>query len=99
MPTPMFRTLVIALILVVLPVTVSAEEAGQAVQRRGAEAMAFDGLVRRPIGLLGTALGTGLFIVTLPFSALGGNADEARETLVVEPARDTFSRCLGCWED
>lgn len=61
-----------------------------------AEMMILDGLVYRPLGLAGTIIGTGLFIVTLPFSLPGGNAGEAGERLVVEPARDTFTRCLGC---
>ena len=67
--------------------------------RPSAEAMAFDGLFRRPLALVGTALGAGLFVATLPFSALGGNVEQAGEALVLEPARDTFSRCLGCPRD
>ncbi len=63
----------------------------------GAGGMAFDGLFVRPISLLGTVLGSVLFVVTLPFSAISGNVDEAADTLVMEPARFTFTRCLGCW--
>lgn len=64
----------------------------------GAE-MIIDGLLVRPISLVGTVLGTAVFIVTLPFSALGGNVGEAGEMLVVGPASYTFTRCLGCWRD
>lgn len=64
-----------------------------------AEAMIVDGLVYRPLSLAGTIVGTGLFILTLPFSAIGGNADEAGQRLVVEPANSTFDRCLGCLPD
>lgn len=64
-----------------------------------AEAMIVDGLVYRPLSLAGTIVGTGLFILTLPFSAIGGNADEAGQRLVVEPAQSTFDRCLGCLPD
>jgi hypothetical protein len=64
-----------------------------------AEQMIIDGLVYRPLSLAGTLLGTGLFIVTLPFSLIGGNADEAGERLVLEPASSTFDRCLGCLPD
>ncbi|MFQ5658812.1 MAG: hypothetical protein ACE5GZ_00180 [Gammaproteobacteria bacterium] len=58
--------------------------------------MITDGLIYRPLGVAATVVGTGIFIVTLPFSLLGGNADDAGERLVAEPARDTFRRCLGC---
>ena len=68
----------------------------QSVYRPSAEAMILDGLVYRPLALAGTIVGTGIFVITLPFSMLGGNVDEARETLVIEPAQDTFARCLGC---
>jgi len=61
-----------------------------------AEQMIIDGLIYRPLSLAGTAVGLGIFIVTLPFSILGGNVDQAGQTLVVEPARATFGNCLGC---
>jgi hypothetical protein len=61
-----------------------------------AEQMIVDGLVYRPLSLAGTLIGTGLFIVTLPFSLMGDNADVAAERLVKDPASATFDRCLGC---
>lgn len=64
-----------------------------------AEAMLVDGLIYRPLYLASTVLGAGVFIVTLPFSAAGGNVHDAGERLVLEPARDAFSRCLGCLPD
>ncbi len=63
----------------------------------GAAGMIIDGLVVRPISLVATVIGTVAFVITLPFSALGGNVDEAAEKLVVRPAAFTFSRCLGCF--
>ncbi len=63
----------------------------------GAVGMIIDGLVVRPLGLVATVLGTVAFVVTLPFSALGGNVEEAGENLVVGPAAYTFTRCLGCF--
>lgn len=57
--------------------------------------MVVDGLVVRPVGLVSTVVGTGAFIVTLPFSALGGNVGQAARELVVRPARFTFTRPLG----
>lgn len=61
-----------------------------------AEEMAGDLLVARPVGIVVTALGAAAFVVSLPFSAIGGNVDKAAEKLVVGPARETFVRCLGC---
>ena len=43
-----------------------------------------------------TVVGTVVYTVMLPFTLLGGNEDEAAETLVKTPARTTFLRCLGC---
>jgi len=59
-------------------------------------AMAGDAIIARPLGLVFTVVGTALYVVTLPFSALGGNAKQAGQELVVGPAKATFVRCLGC---
>jgi len=61
-------------------------------------AMGIDAGLVRPVGLAATVIGVGLFVATLPFSALGGNVGESAERLVVDPARMTFLRCLGCTE-
>ena len=55
-----------------------------------------DVLVARPIGAAMTAIGTAAFVVTLPFSILGGDVAEAGQKLVVGPGKETFVRCLGC---
>lgn len=60
-----------------------------------AGAMAIDAVVVRPMGFFSTVVGSVLFVATLPFSALGGNVDEAGQRLVAEPARMTFVRPLG----
>ena len=57
--------------------------------------MAVDALVARPLGIVSTVLGIGLFVVSLPFSALGGNTDKAWNAMVVRPAKFTFTRPLG----
>jgi hypothetical protein len=59
------------------------------------EAMFIDGLLIRPGMVVVTAVGVVAFVVTLPFSILGGNVGEAGEKLVVEPAEYTFVRPLG----
>ena len=57
--------------------------------------MLADTFMVRPFMLVGTILGTAAFIVTLPFSLLGGNVGEAGNTLVAEPFMYTFVRPLG----
>lgn len=54
-----------------------------------------DFLVCRPLGMAATIVGTSLFVVSLPFSALGDNVGQAARMLVTNPARFTFSRPLG----
>jgi len=60
-----------------------------------AEAMAADFFIVRPLGIVTTVLGTAVFIVSLPFSALGGNTKTACRKLVQDPATFTFTRPLG----
>jgi hypothetical protein len=59
-------------------------------------AMTGDALFARPVLFATTVVGSVVYVVSLPFSLLGGNAAEAGETLVLDPARATFVRCLGC---
>ncbi|MCR4508229.1 multidrug transporter [Pseudomonas sp. GLN_6] len=58
--------------------------------------MVGDLLIARPLLIAATAIGAGVFVVTLPFSAAGGNIGEAGKALVVEPGEAAFVRCLGC---
>ncbi|WP_455234309.1 hypothetical protein [Thiogranum longum] len=60
----------------------------------GGEMLA-DAVMVRPFMLVGTVVTTAAFIVSLPFSALGGNTGAAAEKLVKEPAAYTFLRPLG----
>jgi hypothetical protein len=60
-----------------------------------AGSMLADTVMVRPLTLVGTAVGVVAFVVTLPFSALGGNVEEAGQILVVDPAKYTFIRPLG----
>ena len=61
----------------------------------GAGAMAVDAVFVRPFGFLATIVGTTLFVVALPFAAIGGNAETAYDKMVLAPARFTFIRPLG----
>lgn len=58
-------------------------------------AMMFDLAVVRPVGIVATAIGCVFFVVSSPFSALGGNIDTASEKLIKDPAAFTFKRPLG----
>lgn len=60
--------------------------------------MTADLIIGRPVLLATTIVGTAVWLVALPFSALGGNAEQSADTLIGGPARATFVRCLGCNE-
>jgi hypothetical protein len=60
-----------------------------------AEAVAVDGLLLRPGGVIATLIGTVVFVVTLPFSIPTKSVDKAAQKLVVDPAKYTFVRPLG----
>lgn len=64
-------------------------------EKRSAESMVFDLALVRILGVAGLVVGTGAFLVSLPFSVPGGNAEEAYERLMADPARYTFKRPLG----
>ena len=59
-------------------------------------AMVGDLLVARPIGVVLTVGGAAVWLVSLPFTLLAGNASEAAGTLIGGPAETTFMHCLGC---
>ena len=57
--------------------------------------MLADAFLVRPVMLVGSVLGAATFVVTLPFSLLGGNVGEAGTALVAEPLKRTFVHPLG----
>jgi hypothetical protein len=61
-----------------------------------AAAMTVDLLIVRPLGLVASVLGIGLFVVQLPFAVLSGDmpSDPANK-LVAAPLAYTFTRPLG----
>jgi hypothetical protein len=59
-------------------------------------AMMGDLIIARPMLVALTAIGTAAFVVSLPFTALGGNVKEAGRSLVLDPGKEAFVRCLGC---
>lgn len=87
---------VLAVSTSVVPMTASAYDDYMAVDPKptGGEMLA-DVVLVRPFMLVSTVVTTAAFIVSLPFSLLGGNVDEAAKSLVLEPAKYTFVRPLG----
>ena len=63
-----------------------------------AVAMTADIIVVRPLSLAATIVGTVVFVIAVPFAALGGNTREAFDHLMVKPALYTFKRPLGQFE-
>jgi len=57
-----------------------------------------DALIARPICLAATALGTAVFVVSLPFALITHGVDRSAKALVVTPAKATFTRPLGDFE-
>ena len=66
------------------------------IQTPKAFAMIGDLIIALPLLIGATAIGAVTFVVSLPFTALGGNVKEAGQALVADPAREAFARCLGC---
>ena len=84
---------VVVMILTALPGVTMAESI---TERPSGMEMSADLILVRPLMFTATVIGTAIFIVSSPFSALGGNFTEAADTLVGTPFKSTFMRCLGC---
>jgi hypothetical protein len=63
------------------------------------EWVAADALVARPACFVATVLGSACFIVALPFAACSKSVKKTADTLVVKPAKATFTRPLGDFDD
>jgi len=90
------RSVLVALSMALFAAAPVVSQAQTVTDRPSGLEMTGDVLIVRPLSLVATVLGAGLFVVSLPFSALGGNVGEAGDTLVMVPFRSTFLRCLGC---
>jgi hypothetical protein len=86
--------LIATLVLVPMGASVLARE-GSLDEKNTAGAMTADLVIVRPLGIVATVLGCAVFVVSLPFSALGSNTKEASQRLVKDPAQFTFKRPLG----
>ncbi|WP_264480599.1 hypothetical protein [Psychrobacter sp. I-STPA6b] len=59
------------------------------------DTMVVDTVVGKPLQLVNAVAGTAAYVVSLPFSIIGGNHEQAQQKLVVEPWQ-AMNRCLGC---
>ncbi len=64
-------------------------------ERPGADAMIFDTVFLRPLGLVSTVFGGAVFVVSIPFTLASGSTGEAAQKLIGDPLTYTFSRPLG----
>ncbi len=87
----MRRLLAIGIILVVGSVSLAAEGWTQ-VQKPDDDLPLADLLLARPLGFAAGIVGTGLFIVTLPFTIPTKSVDKAGKMLVSDPFNFSFSR-------
>jgi len=60
-----------------------------------AGAMVVDFVLLRPLGFVAMVAGFSCFVLSSPFSALGGNIHTAWDKMAVDPAQFTFARPLG----
>jgi hypothetical protein len=63
------------------------------------EAVAADVLVARPACLAATVVGSAVFVLALPFAAMSKSVKKTGRALVGVPARATFSRELGQFQE
>ena len=61
--------------------------------------MVVDLALARPISFAATIFGSVLFVVSLPIAATSRSIDNTMHTMVVAPAKDTFTRPLGDFDD
>lgn len=61
--------------------------------------MLVDAVVVRPLTFVASVIGGALWVVSLPFTLLGGNTGEAGDILVMDPLCYTFKRPLGYMDD
>lgn len=95
----LYKTLAVALLLSVGTSVAANNGSGDplyTIHNPPAYAMIGDLLIARPLLVVATVIGAGVFVVSLPFTALGGGVGDAGQALVVDPAKAAFVRCLGC---
>jgi hypothetical protein len=62
-------------------------------------AVVLDALLVRPLGLASIVIGTGVFIISLPFTLPTRSVGVAADKLLAEPFKFTFTRPIGEVQD
>ena len=88
-------TLVLSVSLILAPLHASASSIEQDIGKPTVGNTFIDAIVYRPVGLVAIPAGAILFVLTIPFSALGRNVGQSFDNLVGTPAKYTFVRPLG----
>jgi hypothetical protein len=86
-------------VVCVLALLLSTSTPAFASQDSDATSLVIDAAVARPFTFALTVVGSALFVVSLPVAIPSGSVGKAAKTLVVAPAKDTFTRPLGDLED
>jgi hypothetical protein len=90
--------ILIIIALVFVPAAYAAESISQNETQEATEGkMLIDFFLFRPLGVVALVAGSAVFVVSLPFSALGGNAKTVGRTMVADPFFYTFDRKLGAF--
>lgn len=88
--------LFLAALLVVIPFAATAVAQVELEKKEpSAGAMTYDLFLLRPFGAVATVVCSAIFVVSLPFAAIGGTVPQAGKKLVVNPFRFTITRPLG----
>jgi len=90
--------LALSLVLVPCATPLLAQQSTSFEKDRDAGAMFADAVFTRPVSFAASIVGAATFIITIPFSGIGGNVDQAAEKLMFDPIGHTFNRPLGQFE-
>jgi len=88
--------LLLAALLIAIPLAATALAQVELEKKEpSAGAMTYDLFIMRPVGAVATIAGSAIFVLSLPFAAIGGTVPQTSEKLVVNPFKFTITRPLG----
>ncbi|MGD0262504.1 MAG: hypothetical protein ABSD29_22295 [Verrucomicrobiota bacterium] len=93
------KTKLVTTALCVLTFWLSTANSGFASGTEDTTSIVVDAVVVRPVSFALTIVGSVLFVVSLPVAAPSHSVDKTAHALVVAPAKDTFVRPLGDFDD
>ena len=91
----LLTVLMVVASLVFIPVSSAFSAVMEKTENISSEAMVADLVVARPLGFASYLMGCAFYLVSLPFSVLGGNVEDTAEKFVLDTAEFTFKRPLG----